>query len=313
MKDRVMGLVEEVVSREPKRRPEAEWLQGLADRLAETEGIRSRGETDRLIFEKMYGRAPSQTETVKIRFWRTGRHLPVGREEALGMDAGEKVYFLQACMEKSDVVFQEPPGREDGRSALYQERTALMEGMIAEYIAQIPPARFIRLNIPYERLASYARHLYCMDAVCATRLRGSGDEGAKGLRDHFSSVNYESEFLRIRKLLGEIPRRTMLRHIFLLGLPYLNRRLLDERLGRLGYLPLTEGHTGTRGEQLDDLVIGLFRLYEEACDGREPLVCREWLFDMLSALDRYLQGTGREEYRFLYFRSLSAMVNDSEE
>lgn len=39
--------------------------------------------------------------------------------------------------------------------------------------------------------------------------------------------------------------------------------LIDERLKGLGYLPLTEGHTGTRGELLDDQVIGFLELYSQ--------------------------------------------------
>lgn len=315
MKDRVIRLAEDIFLREQKRRPEAEWVQEKADRLAEAEGLCSRGETDRFIFEKMYARVPTQTETVKIRFWRTGRHLPSRREEALmfagalGLEPRERDWLLQVYMEKSDYLFEKPPEPGEALYTLYMDRTSLMESMISEYIAQIPPFRIISLNIPYERLSAYARHLYCMDAVCATALY---EDGTKSLKTHLSSVNYESEFLRMRRLLGEIPRRVMLRHIFLLGIPYLNRSLIDGRLERLGYLPLTEGHTGPKGELLDDLIIGFLALYEESCMGREPLVCRKWLFDRLYLLDRYLRDAGKAEYRFLYFRSLSAMMNDGE-
>ena len=315
MADKVKRLAESVFAREPKHRPEAQGIQRQAERMAQNHGISSRGETDRLIFEKMYARVPAQKDTVKIRYWRTGRHLPAGREEALlfagalGMGQSETQYFLQVCMEKSDTIFEEPLNPEDERFCLYKGRTDLMEGMIAEYIAQVPPSRIIQLNIPYERLAAYARHLYCMDAVRATALYGEGD-GKRNLKTHFSSVNYESEFLRMRKLLGEIPRRTMLRHIFLLGMPYLNRRLLDERLGMLGYLPLTEGHTGTRGELLDDMLIGFLKLYERDCAGCDPLACRGWLLDRLCGLDRYLRDAGKDEYRFLYFRGLTSMMGE---
>lgn len=182
-----------------------------------------------------------------------------------------------------------------------------MENMISEYIAQVPPSRIVQLNIPYERLAAYARHLYCVDALSASAvcLQGRREQVEE---NHFSSMNYESEFLRVRRLLGEIPRRTMLRHVFLFGIPYLNRRIMDERLKGLGYLPLTEGHTSPGGAAVDDLVIKLLALYEECCTGQEPLKCRQWMFERLQALDRYLQNSGNEEYRFLYFRSLSTMA-----
>ena len=99
----------------------------------------------------------------------------------------------------------------------------------------------------------------------------------------------------------------MLRQIFLLSLPYLNRRLMDERLSRLGYLPLTKGHTSQRGALVDDLVIGLLKLYEASCTGQDPLTCRHWMFEQLSILDQYFLDRKKEEYRFLYFRILSTM------
>ncbi len=311
--DKVIELAERVISREPACREETRWIQRQVNRFAAAEGFRGRAETDRAIYERMYAKMPLPKDMVKIRYWRTGRHLPSGRREALmfagaiGLDAEETQYFLQACMEKSDVVFEAPPEPGDVHEALYRSRISLMETMISEYIAQVPPSRIIQLNIPYERLAAYARHLYCIDALNASAvcLQGPKEQAEES---HFSSMNYESEFLRVRRLLGEIPRQTMLRHIFLLGIPYLNRSIVDERLSGLGYLPLTEGHTGSGGAAVDDLVIGLLALYEECCRGREPLKCRQWMFERLRTLDQYLQDSGNEQYRFLYFRSLSTMA-----
>lgn len=312
MEHKVIQLARAVISQETGRRPEAEWIQRRVDRLAAAEEIKSRAEMDQLIYEKMYARAPKKTETTKIRYWRTGHHLPIRREEALvfakvlQMDQQEINYFLQACMEKSDLIFEEPPEPEHVFYSQYKKRTMLMENMIAEYIAFVPPARMFQLDIPYENLDAYARHLYCIDALSAT-VFASGCHRKEIVENHLSSSNYESEFLRIRKLLGEIPRRTMLRQIFLLGIPYLNRRLVDERLCALGYLPLTEGHTSQRGALVDDLVIGLLKLYEDSCTGLDPLTCRHWIFEQLSILDQYLLDCKKEEYRFLYFRILSTM------
>lgn len=308
----VIRLAEAIISQEPARRPEAKWIQQRVDRLADTEGIKSRAETDQLIYEKIYARAPKKTDTTKIRYWRTGYHLPAGREEALAfakvlqLDQHEKTYFLQACMEKCDLIFESVPGEECPFYSIYKERTALMEAMISEYIQSVPPPRMFQLDISYEKLESCVRHLYCIDALNGTALALSSSK-KEIVKNHLSSSNYESEFLRIRRLLGEIPRRTMLRQIFLFSLPYLNRRLMDERLVRLGYLPLTEGHTSQKGALVDDLVIGLLKLYEASCTGQDPLTCRHWMFEQLSILDRYFLEHKKEEYRFLYFRILSTM------
>lgn len=312
MEHDVIRLAERVITREPERRPEAKWIQQRVDRLAAAAGLKSRAETDRLIYEKMYARAPKKTDTTKIRYWRTGYHLPAGREEALAfagvlqLDQSETAWFLQACMEKSDLVFESAPEEECPFYSLYKERTALMEAMISQYIESVPPSRMFQLDLSYEKLEAFVRHLYCIDALDGTAFALSSTK-KEIVRNHLSSSNYESEFLRIRRLLGEIPRRTMLRQIFLLSLPYLNRRLMDERLLRLGYLPLTEGHTSQRGALVDDLVIGLLKQYEASCKGRDPLTCRHWMFEQLSILDQYFLERKKEEYRFLYFRILSTM------
>lgn len=105
--DRVIELAKKVISQEPVCRDETKWIQRQVDRFAAAEGIRGRAETDRAIYERMYAKAPLPKDMVKIRYWRTGQHLPSGRREALmfagaiGLDAGETEYFLQACMEKA--------------------------------------------------------------------------------------------------------------------------------------------------------------------------------------------------------------------
>lgn len=186
-----------------------------------------------------------------------------------------------------------------------------MESMISEYIAQIPPARMIELDIPFERLINYVRHLFCLDALNATAHSETGIQN-EITRNHYSSNNYESEFLRVRKLHGEIPRRTMLRYILLMGIPYINRTLIDERLLTLGYLPLTEGHTGLKGALADDLLIGLLQMYETECGGKDPLACRQWMFEKLQILDQYAKDIGKDEYRLIHFRTLSTMVGYGE-
>lgn len=316
MDNKLITLAEEIISKEPKRRPEAAWIQTKVDILAASEGIKSKAEMDQLIYEKMYAAAPGKTGTTKIRYWRTGHHLPGSREEALmftkvlQMNQEETLYFLQACMEKSDVVFENPP--EPGEEAYfeYRKRTELMETMISEYIASIPPARMLQLDIPYDSLPWYARHLYCIDALSASIFGES--PGLKEMAEHHvTSSNYEAEFLRIKRLLGEIPRRAILRQILIMGNPYLNRRLVDERLKTFGYLPLTEGHTSPKGALVDDLVIKFLNFYEEVCTGFTPLACRSWFLEQIGILDRYLLECDKE-YRVLYFRSLSNMIGYGE-
>lgn len=317
MGNKLISIAEEIISREPKRRPEVLWIQQKADCLAASEGIKSKADMDQLIYEKMYAAAPGKTGTTKIRYWRTGHHLPASREEALmfakvlQMNREDTLYFLQACMEKSDIVFEKAPEPGEEAYSKYCERTELMENMISEYIASIPPARMLQLNIPYDSLLVYARHLYCMDALSATIFRES-PHWKEMAEHHVTSSNYEAEFLRMRRLLGEIPRRAVLRQILIMGNPYLNRRLVDERLKTFGYLPLTEGHTSPKGALMDDLLIEFLNFYETSCTGLSPLACRGWMLEQIGVLDRYLLERKKEEYRVLYFRSLLSMIGYGE-
>ena len=274
-----------------------------------SEQLSGRLEADRLIFERMYARVPKKSEALKLRYWRTGRHLPTRREEteqytqALNLTAEESLYFLQACLEKNDRAFD----RKDLNDPQYLLRREQMEEMIAEYVDQVPPAQMLQLDIPYSKLSGYVRHLYCMDAMGIINPvpRSSGPQN---LPDHGSSSHYESEFLRQRKLFGEIPRQSMLRHIVIFSLPYLNRRIISERLMAFGYLPLTEGHTTTRGALLDDLLLAVLDLYQTSCAGKDPLTCRRWLLEQFRHIDRYLTSLGQDRYQFMYFRMMASLA-----
>lgn len=59
-------------------RPELSWLKKQFEQFAEKEGIAGRKMTDTRLYERLYGQLPEkQTDTLKIRYWRTGRHRQV--------------------------------------------------------------------------------------------------------------------------------------------------------------------------------------------------------------------------------------------
>lgn len=53
------------------------------DRFAKKESISRITKLDQTIFLRMYGRIPSSSETLKIRYWRCGHHLPANRIEMI--------------------------------------------------------------------------------------------------------------------------------------------------------------------------------------------------------------------------------------
>ena len=74
---------------------------------------------------------------------------------------------------------------------------------------------------------------------------------------HITSINYESEFSRQMKLLGEIPRKTMILHLLIFSMPFINRELMNKRLESFGYLHLDREHTQVDGSRLDQLLLVL--------------------------------------------------------
>lgn len=87
------ALVEQCLKKEKELRPELLWLQKMYERFCEREGAVKKGEADRILYQRMYGKNPEKSsDLLKIRYWRTGRHLPANREqcrrfgEALGLE-----------------------------------------------------------------------------------------------------------------------------------------------------------------------------------------------------------------------------------
>ena len=114
-----------------------------------------------------------------------------------------------------------------------------------EYLDKVHPVIRLQIYQAGTELEQSLRHLYYTDA---SRYFSFGSR--RKLRSDVTSpsINYLSEFGRQMKLLGEIPRRTMIRHLLLFGMPFINRRLISCRLEHFGYLPLSPDHTQVDGK-----------------------------------------------------------------
>lgn len=305
---KIEALVLECIRQGKEPRCELLWLKEKYERFAQKKGTQGKAQTDALIYKGMYGSAPErESHVMKIRFWRTGRHIPANREQcilfgrALELSESEMKYLLQVYYNHSDRVFMNS-GAGWETDKVYQERKMLMADLVEEYLCKIPPSQMLELNIVPNELYQHLRHLYFVDAVKCIDVWKKFD--TRLLRQHINSINYRSELERSLALLGEIPRKTMLRHLILFGKPFINRKIIDERLDKLGYLPLTEGHSMVSGERLDDLVIGFLKLYEENCTGKGAQECEKWICSNLRLLDRILIREGKQDLRFMYFKLL---------
>lgn len=285
-------------------RPEVLWLKEIYERFQKLTGCREKKEADNLIYEKMYFSAPVKpSDTLKIRFWRTGRHVPSNRDiclrfgKALNMTEAELDYLIKGYYDRSDCVYEKLTD-----SVTWRQRKKVMDEMVSEYLQKIHPGELFRLKIPSCSAENNIRHLYFTDALKYVHMYPQ--YAYSSYQDHITSINYGSELRRNFELTGEVPRRTMIRHLLILGMPFVSREIMDEKLSTLGYLPLTEEHTLTGGERLDWLLIRLLELYENCCTGKEPEECVIWFQEACRILDRYFMEKREENLRFMFFKAL---------
>lgn len=302
--EKIITMARECAALGKEERPELTWLKEIYKRFQENCGIREKQAADSLIYEKMYSCVPAKpSDTLKIRYWRTGRHVPVSREQcvmfgkALDMNGEEMEFLIKSYYDRNDQSFE---GRED--HPVYQKRKELLENLVMEYLKKVHPGRRIQMKISKRSLENNVRHLYYMEAMKYVNIHPQ--QINLSMDSHITSINYGSELNRSLRLEGEIPRKTMLRHFFIFGMPYVSRELMDERLEDFGYLPLHEEHTMTDGGRLDWLIIRLLELYEETCKGMEPEKCTEWFQDACRILDGFFEEAGETNLRFMYFKAL---------
>ena len=299
-----MELAEECLDLGKAERPEQQWMEQVYDRFRAENGNLGKAAADELLFRKMYAAEPVKgSDTLKIRYWRTGRHLPISREQclmfgkALQLSEEEGRFLIQGYCDRCDRVFEAVT-----QEKLYLERTALLRNLSKEYLEKVHPARKRQLYHSGANLSQSLRHLYYTDAKGYIR-SGEGECTCQVGR-HISSLNYMSEFGRQLKLLGEIPRKTMIRHLMIFANPFVNEEWLSRWLVQLGYLGLDENHTQADGSRLDWLLLGYLRLYRECCAGSNPAQCQSWLRQSSRILDEYLEKRKSTSLRLFYFKAL---------
>ena len=300
-KDCLIQYAKECLRLSNQERPEIAWLKSIYDRFRKEMGSINKQDLDNLLYEKMYCSSPTKiSETLKIRYWRNGQHVPSNREiclafsKALNMSETEQKYFLQAYYDRADLVFQN-----NDDSPVYWERRKLMNNLVAEYFKKTHPEKLHHLKISPGLIENNLRHLYYTDA-----LRYVNVPIYPSAEHHITSINYGSELSRNLQLIGEVPRTTMIRHLIILGMPFISKEILNQRLMELGYSPLTDTHSQVGRERLDFLLIKLLELYESTCRGKTPFECYSWFQTACKILDEYFIQENAENLRFMYFKAL---------
>ena len=214
--DELKRILDDILSKSLDVRPEVQWLQKQHLLFMKKNGLTAKRDADTFLYEKMYAALPEQdSQITKVRFWRTGHHVPSDRQQllmfgkALGLNGDDQQYLLQVYADRSDLVFD----ASSAGSALYQERCRIMDTMIGEYLSKLHPMERRKYGISSEDPLPSLRHIYFSQA-CEYTFRSAEADTRQISR--MTSISYGSEFLKNTKLLGEIPRKTMIRHILIM-------------------------------------------------------------------------------------------------
>ena len=81
VEEALMDLAEECLALGKKERQEKQWMKKMYDRFRVQNGQIGKAAADELLFRRMYAAEPGKTvDTLKIRYWRIGRHMRVSRD-----------------------------------------------------------------------------------------------------------------------------------------------------------------------------------------------------------------------------------------
>ncbi len=284
-------------------RPENEWLQDKYNRYRHTieteEGKKlTKTQIDERLYQELYHTAPLKySQITKIRYWRSGIHFPGNFEEAFGfaralrLSEEEIRYFFQVYLEQN--YFPDEKKREEAR--------ALLDSLKIEFQQKIHPSELLRYGIREQDISRSFRMLYFEMASGYVNLSSTTKEGRLNPQE---SASFGSELMRIQKMKGHFSRKTLIRHLIILGSPFVSVEQMNVWLEILGCAPLQEAHTTASGYRQDLLVIRALELYEQTARGLEPQEGKILLRRILSEMDRTLRRTDMQELCFMYFKAL---------
>ncbi len=294
-KDHIYKTVERScsISSQPVRR-EAVWVRECYERFRAGEKLPDKASADRELYRRCFGSEPeSDSAVLRIRYWRSGYHYPRNREicelfgRALGLTKEDQRYLMTAWFDRADRIFS---GKEK-KEPVFMERRALLDRLKQEFIQKIRPEELSVLCAPGTAPESNLRYIYCH---CARRYLGNDSRGkVSSDTAHIDTLSYDSQLTKELALKGEVSRINMLRHLLILGMPFVSRSLVGDWLEQLGYLPLDEAHTTTGGDAVDALILGLLEEFEKKCSGKDPVYCTLWFQKAAGIMDDLLEKAGR--------------------
>ncbi len=305
---KISEIITEIKTKRADVRPEKEWLLDKYERYkqkleAEENQRLTRTQTDERLYKELYHTAPLKySQITKIRYWRSGTHFPGNYEEALGfarvlgLDKEEIRYFFQVYLEQNHFADEEK----------WKAAVMLLDSLKTEFQQKIHPSEILRYGVLERDLSRCFRMLYFEKAAGYVNLISVTKEGRLNPQE---SASFGSELMRIQKMQGHFSRKTLIRHLIILGSPFVSVEQMNLWLECLGCAPLQEAHTTVDGYRMDLLVIRVLELYEKTARGLEPQEGKLLLRWILSEMDRTLQGQDMQELCFMYFKALGGCAD----
>lgn len=284
-------------------RPEKEWLQDKYNRYRHTieteEGTKlTKTRTDERLYQELYHTAPLKySQITKIRYWRNGTHFPGNFEEALGfarvlrLSEEEIRYFFQVYLDQN--YFPDEKNRE--------KAVRLLDELKTEFQQKIHPSELLRYGVREQDISRSFRMLYFEKASGYVNLTSVTKEGRLNPQE---SSSFGSELMRMQRMQGHFSRKSLIRHLIVLGSPFISVEQMDIWLETLGCAPLQESHTTVSGYPQDLLLIKILKLYEKTARGLEPQEGKILLRYILAEMDRILREQDMQELCFMYFKAL---------
>jgi len=291
------------------KRAEENWLEEIYLQFLCKNGIRTRAEGDERIsriMSELRGDSNTQKESdlIKIRYWRTGKHYPRNRAicvlfgQALGLEEADQRRLMMEWYNRADRVFE----AEDMGDKTYMRRRELLRKLQTEFLEKQKPEELLSMCAPGTVPSENLRYIYCIQAL--QYLSSATRKNISIPRIHLDTRSYQYQFSRDMKLFGEISRITMIRHLLILGMPFVSKDRMSNWLEMLGYMPLREDHRTPEGTAEDMPVMGLLELYENTCTGMSPNQCMEWFCQAAGILGDILGAMGYSRANPFYFKHI---------
>ena len=305
---KIAEIIADIRENKVQVRPERLWLLDKYERFKQELELRkgqslTKNQTDERLYKELYHAAPLKySQITKIRYWRSGTHFPGNYEEALGfvralgLDEEEIRYFFQVYLEQNYFADEKK----------HKAAVQLLDSLKTEFQQKIHPSEILRYGVREKDLSRCFRMLYFEKAAGYVNLTSVTKEGRLNPQE---SASFGSELMRIQKMQGHFSRKTLIRHLIILGSPFVSVEQMNLWLECLGCAPLQEAHTTVDGYRMDLLVIRVLELYEKTARGLEPQEGKLLLRWILSEMDRTLRGQDMQELCFMYFKALGGCAD----